>query len=168
MPIQDIRKYFNVFYNGFGMAGKCEEFNPPKLTAKLEEFLGGGMFTPVEITMGMEKMESDFTLKSFDKGVLGTFGVTEGSSLTVFLREVLEDDEGQETGVIHTMRGKVKEIDPGTVKTGEAARLKTTMALKYYRLDHGGTTVLEIDSVNMIFKQNGVDKLANARSLLGM
>ncbi|HDR9259634.1 TPA: phage major tail tube protein [Burkholderia vietnamiensis] len=168
MPIQDIRKYFNVFYNGFGMAGKCEEFNPPKLVAKLEDFLGGGMFAPAEITMGLEKLETDFTLKSYDKNVLGTFGVTEGTKITASLREVLEDDEGTETGVIHTMRGKVKEIDQGTVKTGEAAKLKTTMTLTYYRLDHGGTTVIEIDVPNMIFKQNGVDKLANARSLLGI
>lgn len=168
MAIQDIRKYFNVFYNGWGMAGKCEEFNPPKLTAKLEDYLGGGMFAPAEITMGLEKLESDFTLKSFDKNVLSTFGVVEGSPLTASLREVLEDDDGTQTGVIHTLRGKVKEIDQGTVKTGEAAKLKTTMALVYYRLDHGGTTVWEIDVANMIFKQNGTDLLANARSLLGI
>lgn len=168
MAIQNIRKYFNVFYNGYGMAGKCEEFNPPKLTAKLEDYLGGGMFAPAEITMGLEKLESDFTLKAYDKNVLSTFGVVEGSPLTASLREVLEDDDGTQTGVIHTLRGKVKEIDQGTVKTGEAAKLKTTMALAYYRLEHGGTTVWEIDVANMIFRQNGTDLLANVRSLLGI
>ncbi|WP_296652902.1 phage major tail tube protein [Paraburkholderia sp.] len=168
MAIQDIRKYFNVFYNGYGMAGKCEEFNPPKLVAKMEDYIGGGMFAPAEITMGLEKLETDFTLKSFDKNVLSTFGVVEGTPLTASLREVLEDDDGTQTGVVHTLRGKVKEIDQGTVKTGEAAKLKTTMALTYYRLDHGGTTVWEIDVANMIFKQNGTDVLANVRNLLGI
>jgi P2 family phage contractile tail tube protein len=168
MPIQNIRKYFNVFYNGLGKAGKCEEFNPPKLAAKLEDFLGGGMFAPAEITMGLEKLESDFTLKSYDKDVIGTFGVTEGTDITVSLREVLEDDDGTQTGVVHTLRGKVKEIDQGSVQTGTAAKLKTTLTLKYYKLEHGGTTVLEIDVVNMVFKRNGVDALANVRSLLGI
>jgi P2 family phage contractile tail tube protein len=168
MPIQNIRKYFNVFYNGLGKAGKCEEFNPPKLTAKLEDFLGGGMFAPAEITMGLEKLEADFTLKSYDKDVIATFAVTEGSDITVSLREVMEDDDGTQTGVVHTMRGKVKEIDQGTVQTGTAAKLKTSLALKYYKLEVGGTTVLEIDVVNMVFAKNGVDALANVRSLLGI
>jgi P2 family phage contractile tail tube protein len=168
MPIQNIRKYFNVFYNGLGKAGKCEEFNPPKLAAKLEDFLGGGMFAPAEITMGLEKLESDFTLKSYDKDVIATFGVTEGTDITVSLREVLEDDDGTQTGVVHTLRGKVKEIDQGSVQTGTAAKLKTTLTLKYYKLEHGGTTVLEIDVVNMVFKRNGADALANVRSLLGI
>ena len=168
MAIQDIRKYFNVFYNGYGLAGKCEEFNPPKLVAKLEDFLGGGMFAPAEITMGLEKLEADFTLKSFDKNVLSSFGVTEGTALTCSLREVLEDDDATQTGVVHTLRGKVKEIDQGTVQTGSAAKLKTTLAVTYYKLEHGGTTVWEIDVVNMVFSQNGVDKLANVRSLLGI
>jgi P2 family phage contractile tail tube protein len=126
------------------------------------------MFAPAEITMGLEKLESDFTLKSYDKDVIATFGVTEGTDITVSLREVLEDDDGTQTGVVHTLRGKVKEIDQGSVQTGTAAKLKTTLTLKYYKLEHGGTTVLEIDVVNMVFKRNGVDALANVRSLLGI
>lgn len=168
MAIQDIRKYFNVFADGRGYAGKCEEFNPPKLTAKMEDFLGGGMFAPAEIIMGMEKLESDFTLKSYDRALLGSFGVTEGTDITVSLREALEDQDGTQTGVIHTLRGKIKEIDQGSVQAGTAAKLKISQSLTYYKLVHGGTTVLEIDVQNMIFSQNGTDKLATVRSLLGI
>ncbi|SAL03092.1 phage major tail tube protein [Caballeronia fortuita] len=168
MAIQDIRKYFNAFVDGRGYAGKFEEVNPPKITAKMDEFTGGGMFAPAEIIMGMEKLEADVTSRAYDKNLLGSFGVTEGSEITISLREALEDQDGTETGVVHTMRGKVKELDQGTVQPGQAAKLKVSFALTYYKLVHGGTTVLEIDTINMVFKQNGTDKLANIRNLLGI
>jgi P2 family phage contractile tail tube protein len=168
VAIQDIRKYFNAFIDGRGFAGKLEEFNPPKLVAKMEEFQGSGTFAPIEVKMGMEKLEADFTSRAFDKNLLASFGVTEGSQITISLREALEDQDGTETGVVHTMRGSVKSLDQGSIRPGQAANLKVDLALTYYKLVHGGTTVFEIDTINMVFVQNGTDQLANIRSLLGI
>lgn len=168
MAIQDIRKYFSMFVDGRGYAGKAEELNPPKLSLKMQEFQGGGMFAPVEITTGLEKLEADFTLFSFDLNILSSMGVVEGTEITTVAREVLEDHDGTQTGVVHTLRGKVKELDMGTVKPGEPAKLKVSLALSYYKLQHGGSTPVEIDVVNMVFARNGVDALANVRALLGI
>ena len=66
------------------------------------------------------------------------------------------------------MRGKVKEIDRGETKTGEKPSIKISLALSYYKLTHGSTVVQEIDVVNMIARQNGVDMLAGMRSALGI
>jgi P2 family phage contractile tail tube protein len=44
-----------------------EELTLPKLTLKTEEFRNGGMDAPIEVEMGMEKLESEFTLTRFDK-----------------------------------------------------------------------------------------------------
>jgi P2 family phage contractile tail tube protein len=168
MAARNIRKNLNLFVDGRGYAGQIEEFNAPKLAITTEEFRGGGMHAPVEITMGMEKMETDFSLISYDADVLSLFGVVEGSTVPFVAREALESLDGVVTPVVHTMRGKIKEIDPGTSKAGDKPTLKISMALTYYKLQHGGKTVQEIDVENMIHAVNGVDTLAGIRGALGV
>lgn len=168
MAARNVRKNLNLFVDGRGYAGQVEEFNPPKLALKTEEFRGGGMNAPVELTMGMEKLESDFTIISYDADVLSLFGVTEGATVPFVLREALESLDGTITPVAHFMRGKIREIDPGTSKPGEKASLKVAVTLNYYRLSHGGRTVQEIDIENMVQFVNGVDALAGQRAALGM
>jgi len=46
--------------------------------------------------------------------------------------------------------------------------VKISLALSYYKLTHGPLVVQELDVVNMIAKQNGVDMLAGLRSALGI
>ena len=55
-------KHFNLFVDGRGYAGKIEELTLPKVTIKAEEFRAGGMDAPMEIDLGMEKLEAEFTL----------------------------------------------------------------------------------------------------------
>lgn len=165
---RDVLKNSNLFVDGRGYAGQLQEFNPPKLTLKMEEMRAGGMDMPVELTMGMEKLESDFTLISYDRDVLALFGVTEGSRTPLVVREVLESFDGTTTQVVHTMRGKIKELDPGTHKPGEMSPLKFSVALTYYKQTHGGVTVHEIDPENMVRTINGVDALAAQRTALGI
>lgn len=168
MAARDIRKNFNLFVDGRGYAGQVDEFNAPKLTLQTEEFRAGGMDVPVDVTMGMEKMTCDFSLKSYDRDVLAKFGVVEGASVPLVAREALESFDGTVTQVVHTMRGKFTEIDPGTSKPGEIPLLKITMSLTYYKMQHGDTVVHEIDAENMIRIINGTDALAAIRSALGM
>jgi hypothetical protein len=168
MAASDVRKNMNIFVDGRGYAGQAEEFNAPKLALKLEEFRAGGMDAPIDLDMGLEKMESDFTLVKYDSKVLALFGIANGSSVPFVAREALESFDGTVTPVIHTMRGRIKEMDAGSSKPGEKASLKITMSLTYYKLQHGSTVVQEIDVPNMKHIINGVDRLAAQRSALGM
>lgn len=168
MAANDVRKNLNLFVDGKGYAGQLSEVNPPKQTLKTEEFRAGGMNAPVELDMGMEKLEGDFTLIQYSADVLALFGVAPGSSVPFVVREALESFDGTVTGVVHTMRGRIKEIDSGTHKPGEVPALKVTMALTYYKLEHGGRVVQEIDVPNMIHLVDGVDRLAAQRAALGV
>ena len=168
MAARDVRKNLNLFVDGRGYAGQIEEFNPPKLALTTEEFRGGGMDAPIEITMGMEKLECDFSLIAYDADVLKLFGVSEGNLVPFVAREALESFDGTVTPVVHTMRGKIREIDPGTSKPGDKPSLKVAMALTYYKLQHGAETVLEVDVENMVRVVNGVDSLALQRAALGL
>jgi P2 family phage contractile tail tube protein len=168
MAARDVRKNLNVFGDGRGYAGQIEDINPPKLALTTEEFRGGGMDAPIEITMGMEKLECDFSLIAYDRDVLSLFGVSEGNLVPFVAREALESFDGSVTPVVHTMRGKIREIDPGTSKPGDKPSLKVAMALTYYKLQHGAETVLEVDVENMVRVVNGVDSLALQRAALGL
>lgn len=168
MAARDVRKNFTLNVDGRGYAGQIDEFNAPKLALKVEEFRAGGMDIPVELTMGMEKLEADFSLIAYDRNVLSLFGVVEGAFLNFTAREVLESFDGTTTAVIHNMRGKIRMIDPGTSKAGELQPIKFEISLVYYKLTHGGTVVIEIDAENMIRVINGVDALAAQRTALGL
>ncbi len=168
MAARDVRKNFNLFVDGIGYAGLVEEVNPPKLTLKTEDFRGGGMNGTIKLSMGMEAMESDFSLISYDRNLLSLFGVVEGQDSSFILREVLESFDGTTTAIAHTMRGKVTAIDPGTSKAGDKPTLKLTLTPSYYKIQHGATVVQEIDVVNMVHLVNGVDQMAAQRAALGM
>lgn len=163
---KDIRKYINLFVDGKGYAGQIKDFDPPKLALKMEEFRAGGMEVPVEIPMGMEKMEASFTLRSYSLDVLGLWGVGVGTQVPFLAREALESHDGTVKYVEHTMRGRIRKMDAGTSKPGEAADLKVEMALDYYKLIHNGTLVHEIDGPNMVRTVNGNDVLAAFRAAL--
>lgn len=168
MATTDIRNNVNLFVDGRGYAGKLEEFNPPKLTLQTEEFRAGGMDVPLKITTGMEAMDCDFALKSYDRDVLALFGIRQGSSVPLVVREALQSEDGTVTAVVRTMRGKITELDEGGSKPGEVPSLKVTMNLNYYKMEHGGKLIHEIDVENMVRIINGVDALADIRNALGM
>ena len=61
-----ILKNFNLFVDGRGYAGRVDEITLPKLTIKTEEFQGAGMSAPVEIDLGMEKLEMDMRFSEYE------------------------------------------------------------------------------------------------------
>jgi P2 family phage contractile tail tube protein len=81
--LNDVLKNMSLFVDGRGYAGNIEELNLPKLTMKTEEFRAGGMDAPVEVDMGMEKLECDFTLTRFDKDLLKLFGLAPGNTVSL-------------------------------------------------------------------------------------
>lgn len=168
MAARDIRKNLNLIVDGRGYAGQVMEFTPPALTLQTEDFRAGGMDAPIEVELGMEKLESSFVLSAYDRNVLSLFGVEPGREVQFTLREALESFDGTVKGVIHNLRGKIKKIDPGTSKPGEIPTLTVEIAPTYYRQQHDGTTLHEIDVINMVRVINGVDRLASQRAALGL
>ncbi len=70
--------------------------------------------------------------------------------------------------VVATLRGLLKEVDPGDWKAGEKAEFKYAVAVSYYKLEVDGREVYEIDPVNGVRAINGVDQLAGMRNDLGL
>jgi P2 family phage contractile tail tube protein len=164
----DVRKNLNLFVDGQGLAGQIQDFNAPALGLTTEDFRGGGMDVPVAIEMGMEKLTAGFNLIAYKRQVLALFGVAIGQTVPFVARELLESSDGTKTGVVHTMRGKINKMDPGTSAPGKLEPLKFELDLTYYKLEHGGQVIHEIDVVNMKRIVNGADVLAANRAILGL
>lgn len=166
--LDDILKNMALFVDGRGYAGNVEELTLPKLTMKTEEFRGGGMDAPVDVEMGMDKLECDFTLTRFDKNALKLFGLSGGQVVPVTVRGAVVSDDGNLTPVVVNLQGMIREMDPGSWKPGDKSTLKFSMSLRYYKLTHGGELIYEIDVPNMVRIIGNVDQLSETRNALGI
>jgi len=166
--IKDVLKNLTLFVDGRGYAGKVEEIELPKLTMKTEEFRAGGMDAPIEVEMGMEKLEASFTLNGYDKDVLSLFGLAPGKHKPLTIKGSLISEDGAERALIINLRGMVREMEMGSWKPGDKATLKVMMALSYYKLKHSGQVIYEIDPANMLRIIDGQDQLKQTRAHLGL
>lgn len=168
MSARDVLKNFNLFIDGKGYAGQIEEFTPPKLTVKNDDFRAGGMDSTLALDMGMEKLEASFSMISVDMQALLHWGFTQNAYVPLIARGALESANGNVTPIVHIMRGTIREIDQGTYKPGERVPVKFTVDLEFYSLVHGGIPVHTIDIPNMVRMIGGVDRLALQRKALGL
>lgn len=163
-----VLKNQNLFLAGTSFAGQIEDINLPKLTLLTESFRAGGMAGAVKLSMGMEEMDTDFSVINFNPVLLSKFNVREGAEVAFTVKQAFEDWDGTITQRTVEMRGKVTEKDEGTAKAGEKASLKIGMNLSYMKDTMGGIVVQEIDLINMVHVVDGVDVLAVIRNALGI
>lgn len=166
--ISDVIRNMAIWVDGRGYAGNCQEFEPPKLSLKMEEVRNAGMDAPVEIEMGQELMEATATFTSFDRHLLSLWGLAIGGAIGITARAALVSENGDTVPLIVNLTGIVKELDQGTWKPGEKVELKMTISCRYYKETWDETVVTEIDTENMIRSINGVDVLAAQRVALGL
>lgn len=165
--IPKILKNFNAFVDGRGYAGRVDEITLPKLTIKTEEHRAGGMDVPVEIDMGMEKLEAELTFAEYDVELFRLFGLIDGNAVSLTLRGAIQAD-GEAEPIVVNLRGSFREVDAGTWKAGDKATLKCMVAVRYYRLTINADSVIEIDAENMIRIIGGEDQMATIRQAIGI
>ncbi|MDR3429692.1 phage major tail tube protein [Silvimonas sp.] len=162
-------KNMNLFNDGISYMGEIAEVQLPKLSRKLEDWRGGGMNAPVDVDLGMEKIELEWTCGGLMRQVFEQFGTTTvGGVLLRFAGSYQRDDTADVDAVEVVIRGRHKEIDPGKAKGGDDTEFKVTSAVSYYKLTINGTVVIEIDILNMIEMVNGVDRLGEQRKAIGL
>ncbi|ODS24443.1 hypothetical protein AB835_03855 [Candidatus Endobugula sertula] len=178
-----VLKNFNLFINGRGYAGRVDEISLPTLAIRTEEFQLGGLDTPLQMDMGMDKLECQLTLREYDPEVIKLLGLINGSNVSKLpglvglgaagegigftLRGGLSDESvtvGQKTDidiipVIVHLRGAVIELDFGQWKAGQNAAFTARLTLWYYSLNIDGDALIEIDVNNMYRKIDGVEQV---------
>ncbi len=169
MALPAVLKNMNVFNDGDNYIGQIAEATLPKIALLLEDWRGGGMIGPVQLDMGVDKIEFEWKPGGIIKGIYQQFGepAIDGVQMR-WLGGYQADDTGQVTRVEITLRGRHAEIDPGGAKVGEAGGHTIKTAASYYRLKIDGDVVVEIDFLAMIFVVNGVDRAADLRAAIGL
>lgn len=158
----------NLFVDGVSFAGDVPSLTLPKLTVKTEAHRGGGMAGEIEMDMGLEKLEASWTSTGVRREMMKYFGLSDQTGCNAVFRGAFKELKGQITPVIATLRGMLKEVDPGDWKAGDKAEMKYAMAVTYYKLEIDGRVMYEIDMVNAVRVIDGVDQLAAERSALGL
>ncbi|MGP3789414.1 phage major tail tube protein [Pseudomonas sp. B392_1p] len=157
-----------MFLDGTNFAGDVLSVTLPKLKVKTEEHRAGGMDAPIDMDMGLEKLEAGFSCSGARSEVLGKFGLADQSAFFGNFRGAFKGQKGKVKKVIATFRGQLIEVDPGDWKPGDKAEFKYGVSLSYYKLEIDDTLVHEIDPANAVRVVNGVDQLAAVRTALGM
>jgi P2 family phage contractile tail tube protein len=162
-------KYLNLFNDGNSYLGVVSSLTLPKLTRKLENYRGGGMSGSVSVDFGLDDdaLALEWTLGGMDELVLQQWGSTADIPLR-FAGSFQRDDTGDISAVEVVMRGRHKEFDFGEYKQGEDTETKISTQCTYFKLTIDGKELIEVDTVNMVEIVNGVDRLAEHRSALGL
>lgn len=155
----------NLFADGIGTAGFIEEITTPTLALQMEEHRAGGMDAPIEIDMGMDKLEVSFQVSDPNETIIRCLG---RPGVLYIARSAHQRDGEDAQPAIVNMTGTLKSYDPGGFKVGEKAGHTFTVALTYYKLAVNGVDLVEIDKLNMIRVINGVDQVATIRAAIGI
>lgn len=162
--IPSVLKNWNVFIDGLGYAGLCDEAELPEVKFKTEEHRGGGMDAPYEIEMGQEVMTAKLTFSEYPADVIRNLN----NGRRIQLRGALVNDQtGQTTAVLAEIGGRTKGFMAGTWKAGDMNKPEFEVSVDYFRWNQGGADLFVIDVINMIRVVGGVDQLAAQRAALG-
>ena len=165
-------KRLNVFLNGDNWVGEAEDFTPAKLSRKFEAYRGGGMGGAVNIDMGLDDsaLDTSFTFGGLEAELVKRMGIAKIDGVQLrFAGSVQRDDTSEVVAVEIVQRGRFKELDRGTFKSGDNSQSKVSMVNTYYKETINGQVIHEIDLINMIeIGPDGVDRMAEHRKAIGL
>lgn len=161
-----IIKAFSVSVDGRGYIGRVETCKLPDLTVKTEEYKGGGMDAPVDLEMGMEKLDVSITFAEYDPNLIKLFGLFSASTPLV-LYGALQRQGEEAVPVQIRLQGGIKQISRGDWKQGEKGDLTIQANCNRYTEIIDGETVVDVDVLNYKRIIGGVDQLASIRAALG-
>ena len=170
MKIPQVVNRYNLYRKGTKLVGLTGEVELPAVTMVTDTLEGAGTGGNMDIpVIGLtENMDIQIPFMSLTKDLFSLANPGEAEDLT--LRGAIQGtDPATEkisyTSIAISMRGTVKEITPGTVKSGGRMESSVTMTLSYYKIALDGETVLEIDKLNNVFVVNGDDVLKEVRDM---
>ncbi|NBI43901.1 phage major tail tube protein [[Haemophilus] felis] len=161
-------KLMNLMVDGNKYLGEVTEVTQPKLAMKVEEYRAGGMLGGVDINLGLEKLEAEFKMGGYMVELIKKFGGSINGVPLRFLGAYQQDDTEEVTSVELVMQGRFTEIDSGNSKSGDDTEQTFKVPLTYYKIIVNGQDVLEVDVLNTVFVVDGVDKLAEHRTAIGL
>lgn len=168
----EISKVYNarLYLNGSDFIGKANEVDLPKVKVKFADVNGLGMYADAEVPIGLDKMEARFLMNSIYKEFVEVVSNPRKAAKIIVRSSITwfgQDGVSQEKPFKAELRGVFKDSDTGKFKKGESTEAEATMSVFYYKVEVDGSTVVEIDVFNNIYKAGGEDIIADWRANLG-
>lgn len=161
-------KDYALFANG-DYIGETNMTRLPKLSRKVEEWIGSGMSGPVEITQHLEKIDVEYETRGFSLDAFDQFGTTELGGLGLSFRGAHQrGNDGDVTTVEWIVRGTHKEVEAGEHKRGENGSTKVSTSVTTLTLLVNDQEKIHVDLLNGIERYNGNDVRSAIRSAIGL
>lgn len=164
-------KHLNTFVDGDNWIGVVEDYTPAKLSAKFESYRGGGMVGGANVMLGLDDgaLDTEFTFGGYEAALFKKQHSAKIDGVMVrFAGSFQRDDTGEVSAVEIVQRGRIKELDGGTLKSGDNTQLKVSMVNTYYKVTVDGQVLVEIDLLNMTHNIDGNDMMAEHRKAIGL
>ena len=165
MALPRILKNMNLFADGESLHTAIEAMTIPNMALKMEEHRAGGLDMPMEVDMGMEKLELSFQVSDPNERLLQLLSIHD---IQYLARSAHQRDGEDAEPMAAYMTGVLKSSELGEFKSGEKAVHTFNVALTYFKLELDGNEMVEIDVPNMIRKIGGTDVLASIRTAIGI
>ena len=165
-------KVFNarVYIDDTDFIAKASEVDLPKIKFKYADTKALGLYAESELPTGLDKMESRFMFNS----IYGDFLAIASEPFKahkVIVRGTMQswttDGVSSEVPVKAELKGFFKEFDAGKIKGREGSEAEATMNVIYFKLEVDNKEIIEIDTINNIYKVKGVDRLKDYKANLG-
>lgn len=160
-----IHKAMNLYLDGENFIGRVQDVKLPDINIKTDPYQGGGMDAEVDIEMGMEKLDVQFTLAEFTPSVIKQLGLLTADRQLV-LRSVLQRQGEAPVGMTVRMQGGLKGLTRDQLQQGNKSNMQLTMNCNSYIEEQAGERLIEIDILNYVRIIGGTDQLAASRALL--
>lgn len=165
--MESIIRNINLFVDGRNYAGMADTLTPPVLTRKTEEYRGAGMPAPVDLDMGLERLETSWVMTDYDEYIVGLWDIDDPVSL-VFRGAACGHSSNVVKSIVLTMRGKINVLDRGEWGAGEKGSTTITAGLTYYKEEIDGKVIHEIDPLAYVQVIRGVDRMEKIRTALAI
>jgi len=160
-------KNFRTYVDGDNYAGIAKDLALPKIAVAGEDYRGAGMLGPIMIDMGIDKLEQEETYGGIVPRIVSQLGNTAADgSMARFVGAYQSDENGSVKAAELVVRGRLVEIDPGTAEAGKDTEGKVKRSLTYLKWIVDGAVLIEIDVIGMVYKVNGVDRMAQIRAAI--
>lgn len=155
---------WNAFVDGINYFGIVTEGKLPELKIQTAAHRGN-MDAPVGVDVGMEAMSAELTFAEWRPELVKAFGTVTRFVMRPAARDITN---GAVDGMIATVGGQITGNTFADLKTGNEHPLKLMMDVRYFRFEHNGEELLEIDIEAHKRIVGGVDQLADIRAAMGI
>lgn len=164
-----VLRRFTAHVGGYDARLVIDEITPPVVRDQVEAMKGGGLMAELDIPLGLQKLEAGFKVNARSKELMAQVGMTPGKFIRPTFRGVsISEVDGSQQNEVLVIQGRLN-LDGDTWAASSLNKLDYKIgSIKYYKHTINGSSLYEIDLINMICIVDGVDQWSSLRSGLGI